>query len=85
MRTVIIAALTIGALGGCASIPLDDPEEFEALSHEGIAALEGVAPDSIRIEGLHGFMLNQHWTAVTPRGRYGCVRDLTGTPTCEKR
>ena len=85
MRSVIIAAVAIGALGGCASIPLDDPEEFEALSHEGITALEGSAPDSIRIEGLHGFMLNTYWTAVTPTGRYGCMRDLNGAPTCEKR
>ena len=85
MRAVIIAAVAIGALGGCASLPLDDPEEFEALCDEGITALEGVAPGSIRIEGLHGFMLNTYWTAVTPNGRYGCMRDLNGAPTCEKR
>lgn len=82
---IIITTFAAAFLTGCASIPLDDPDEYEALSHEAITALEGSAPDDIRIEGLHGFMLNQHWTAVTPRGRYGCMRDLTGTPTCEKR
>ena len=81
---IIITTFAAAFLTGCASIPLDDPAEYEALSHEAITALEGSAPDDIRIEGLHGFMLNQHWTAVTSRGRYGCVRDLTGTPTCEK-
>ena len=85
MRAVLIIALAAAVLGGCASMPLDDRHEFEALSAEGIAALEGSAPDSIRIEGLHGFMLNTYWTAVTPKGRYGCMRDLTGAPTCEKR
>lgn len=77
-----IAALSIALLAGCASMPIDDPSDWQALSAE---AIDGVDPDDIRIEGLHGFMLNVHWTAVTPKGRYGCLRDPTGTPTCTKR
>jgi hypothetical protein len=79
----IIAATLAGALlSGCASIPVDDPSEWQALSAE---AIDGVAPGDIRIEAVHGFMLNTHWTAVTPEARFGCMRDLTGAPTCRKR
>ena len=82
LSTVVAAILAALLLAGCAMMDLDDPGEFQALSSEKIP---GVAPDDIRIEGLHGFMLNTHWTAITPKGRYGCRRDLNGEPSCEKR
>lgn len=83
--TILVAASAIG-LTGCASISTDDKEEFQFLSAEAIEPFEpGIAAADIAISGLHGFMLNTHWTATTKKGRYGCMRDLTGTPECEKR
>ena len=82
IKTALAAILAAMLLAGCAMMDLDDPGEFQSLSSEKIP---GVKPDDIRIEGLHGFMLNTYWTAVTPKGRYGCMRDLNGEPACEKR
>jgi hypothetical protein len=82
---IITPILAAALLSGCALMSIDDPSEWQSLSSEAIERLEGVAPDDIRIEGLHGFMLNTHWTAITPKARYGCMRDLTGEPTCSKR
>ena len=82
LSTVVAATLAALLLAGCAMIDVDDTGEFQALSSEKIP---GVAPGDIRIEGLHGFMLNTYWTAITPNGRFGCMRDLNGETTCEKR
>ncbi len=79
---IINATLAAVVLSGCAPMPPDDPSEWRFLSSE---AIDSVEPDDIRIEGLHGFMLNTRWTAITPEGRYGCMRDLTRVPTCSKR
>ena len=79
---IITATLAAVVLSGCTLMPLDDPSEWRSLSSE---AIDGVELDYIRIEGLHGFMLNTRWTAFTPEGRYGCMRDLTGVPICSKR
>jgi hypothetical protein len=79
---IITPVFAVMVLSECASIANDDSSQWQALSAEAIA---GLSPDVIRIAGVHGFMLNTHWTAVTPEARYGCMRDLTGAPTCEER
>lgn len=81
MRLITIIFLVAG-VSACASIPMSDPSEYQYLSAEKIADVE---PGDIRIQGLHGFMLNTYWTAITPNGRYGCMRDLTGEPFCTRR
>ena len=82
---IIIATFAAAFLTGCASISTDDTQEFQVLSVEAIERFEpGIAAADIAISGLYGFMLNTHWTATTKKGRYGCMRDLTGTPECEK-
>lgn len=85
LAATLVAASAFG-LTGCASISTGDMQEFQVLSAEAIEPFEpGIAAADIAISGLHGFMLNTHWTATTKKGRYGCMRDLTGTPECEKR
>lgn len=64
---IIITAPAATLISGCAVIPLEDPSEFQALSAE---AIDGVAPDDIRVKGLQSFMPNAHWVAITPERRY---------------
>lgn len=77
LSTALATTLATMLLAGCAMMDLDDPGEFQALSSE---KTPGVEPDDIRIEGLHGFMLNTDWTAVSPRAAMAACATSTASP-----